>query len=159
MPAGHIAAIYISPGHNYFGRWGQMPGTSEIRQVTEVECVAGAGLVGDRFFKYKPDYKGQITFFAKEIHDEICDSLGVSHLPPSIYRRNVITLGLDLNALIDKYFRIQGCIFRGTSECKPCAWMDQAVAPGAEAFLKGRGGLRATIRQGGILRCDVKGTA
>jgi MOSC domain-containing protein YiiM len=29
--------------------------------------------------------------------------------------------------------------------CKPCYWLDVAVAPGAEDFLEGRGGLRAQI--------------
>ncbi|MEZ0296347.1 MAG: MOSC domain-containing protein [Candidatus Methylacidiphilales bacterium] len=155
LPAGHIASIFISPAHKYFGRWGGEAGTARMEQVSEVECVAGSGLVGDRFFQYKPDYRGQITFFSKEVHDEVCQKLGVTHLSPSVYRRNVVTVGLDLNGLINRYFEIQGCIFKGYCECSPCAWMDQAVAPGAEAMLKGRGGLRAIIRQGGMLRTDV----
>src|ERR1043165_5059563 len=101
LPAGHVAGIYISPGHKYFGRWGKEAGTAGIEEVAEVECVAGAGLVGDRFFQYKPDYKGQITFFQKEIHDEICEKLGVSGVPPYVYRRNILVVGIDLNGLID----------------------------------------------------------
>jgi len=37
-------------------------------------------------------------------------------------------------------------------ECRPCYWMDRAIAPGAHEFLKGRGGLRAKILTDGQLR-------
>jgi MOSC domain-containing protein YiiM len=37
-------------------------------------------------------------------------------------------------------------------ECRPCYWMNRAIAPGAEEFLKGRGGLRAKILCDGELR-------
>ena len=32
-------------------------------EVPVVECVAGRGIRGDRYFDFKNDYKGQITFF------------------------------------------------------------------------------------------------
>jgi MOSC domain-containing protein YiiM len=75
---------------------------------------------------------------------------------PSVFRRNVITGGMDLNELIGQEFQIQGVRFRGTEECRPCYWMDQAFAPGANEFLKGRGGLRAVILTDGRLRANVR---
>jgi hypothetical protein len=45
--------------------------------------------------------------------------------------------------------------FEGICECKPCYWMDYAIAPGAEQFLQGRGGLRAKILSDGILARDT----
>jgi len=36
-------------------------------------------------------------------------------------------------------------------ESKPCYWMDQAVGPGAEEWLRGNGGLRAKILRDGPL--------
>jgi MOSC domain-containing protein YiiM len=66
----------------------------------------------------------------------------------------VITLGTDLNALIGVEFEIQGVRFAGTGESAPCEWMNLAFAPGAEEFLKGKGGLRAKILSTGILRKD-----
>jgi len=74
---------------------------------------------------------------------------------PSTFRRNVMTAGVDLNELIGHEFQIQGVRFRGTEECHPCYWMDQAFAPGANEFLKGRGGLRAEILSDGILRTNT----
>jgi hypothetical protein len=37
-------------------------------------------------------------------------------------------------------------------ECRPCYWMDRAIAPGTHEFLKSRGGLRAKILCDGVLR-------
>ena len=150
-----IEHLYLSPGHNYFGHHGKPADEHPIVAVPEVECVAGRGLRGDRFFDYKPDYKGQITFFAAELYDELCATLLPADAPrpaPSAFRRNVITRGADLNALIGKQFTLQGVTFEGTTECSPCYWMDQAFAPGTEAALKGRGGLRAKILTDGWLR-------
>ena len=121
-------------------------------EVTEMKCFAGRGIEGDRFLDFKPDYKGQITFFAAEIYDELCVRLDIWDKPPSSFRRNVITRGMDLNSLIGREFAIQGVRFLGTAECSPCHWQDGAFAPGTEAALEGRGGLRAKILTDGILR-------
>ena len=60
-----IAHLYISPEHNYFGHHEQPPGEAPMLEVDSVECVAGQGLRGDRFFGFKEDYKGQATFFSR----------------------------------------------------------------------------------------------
>lgn len=107
---------------------------------------------GDRFFDYRPDYKGQITFFAMEVFERICAELGVSGVPVTAVRRNVFTRGLELNALVGCEFTLQGIRFAGVEECRPCYWMEQAVAPGAEVRLRGCGGLRARILSSGVLK-------
>lgn len=147
-----ILKLYISDGHNYVGHHGQQAGTNPIREVREIECVAGRGIQGDRYFDHQENFKGQITFFADEVYRDIQSSLDQPELEPSAFRRNVITRGLDLNEMIDTEFEIQGVRFIGTEECRPCYWMDQAVTSGAEAALKGRGGLRARILSSGVLR-------
>lgn len=146
-----ILHLYISPEHNYFGHHGQPPGQSPIQEVDSVECVAGKGLVGDRFFGHKEDYKGQVTFFAYEVYERLCEQFLAMGISPAIFRRNVITKGVDLNTLIGQEFEVQGVRFIGTEECRPCYWMDQALAPGAEEAMKGNGGLRARILNDGTL--------
>jgi len=47
---------------------------------------------------------------------------------------------------------VQGVSFVGVEECRPCYWMDRALGPAAEAWLKGRGGLRARITSNGFLK-------
>ena len=123
-------------------------------EVPVIECVAGTGIRGDRYFDFKDDYKGQITFFSLEVFDELCAALGLHDCSPAATRRNVITRGVDLNELIGREFEVQGACLYGTQECAPCYWMDGAFAPGAEDFLKGRGGLRARILSDGELRSN-----
>lgn len=146
-----IERLVLSPRHNFFGHHGQPPGDAPVVEVDELECLAGRGLRGDRFLDHKPDYKGQITFFALETWEALILALGATSARPESVRRNVFTRGADLLALIGRVFEVQGVRFHGSEECRPCYWMDQAVAPGAEAWLRGRGGLRARILSDGVL--------
>jgi len=155
LPDIRVCHIYISLGHNFVGHHGRAPGDHPCVEVEDIECVAGRGLRGDRYFDHKPDYKGQITFFAWEVFDRIRRELNLPKAEASAPRRNVITLGVDLNALIDVEFAIQGVRFAGVEECRPCYWMDQALAPRAETLLQGNGGLRARILTDGTLRREV----
>jgi MOSC domain-containing protein YiiM len=150
-----VRQIFISPGHNFFGRYGQTAGNHPSVEVDEVHCVAGMGLKGDRFFGYRPEYKGQVTFFSEEVWRSLQDHFRVPAQVPSVLRRNVIVGGIDLNSLIGQRFQLQGISFEATEECRPCHWMDKAVAPGAEEWLKGRGGLRCRVLSDGMLRREV----
>ncbi len=149
-----VRHLYISPGHNFFGHHEQPPGENPAVEVAAIQCVAGRGILGDRFLDFKDNYKGQITFFASEVFAEVCRQLGVRDKAPGVTRRNVITAGVDLNSLVGVEFELQSVRFAGTAECSPCHWMDEAIAPGAEAALQGRGGLRARILTSGTLRVD-----
>jgi MOSC domain-containing protein YiiM len=154
LPGIRVAHLYVSPGHNFVGHHGQPPGNYQTIEVTEVECVAGRGLRGDRFFDYRENYMGQITFFALEVYKSLCAQLGVTDKAPGAFRRNAITVGVDLNKLVGQQFAIQEVQFEGVEECRPCHWMNLAFHPRAEAMLQGRGGLRARILTDGVLRAD-----
>ncbi|MFZ9682364.1 MAG: MOSC domain-containing protein [Cephaloticoccus sp.] len=148
----HIRQIFISPGHNYFGHHGQPAGKEPTVAVDAISCVAGRGIEGDRFLDFKPDYAGQVTFFSWEVFEEAKRHFARPDLSSGAFRRNVLVSGIDLNAWEGRRFTLQGVEFEGTGEAKPCYWMNQAVAPGAEEWLRGRGGLRARITRGGTLR-------
>jgi len=147
-----IERIFVSPGHNFFGRHGRPAGEHPAIEVDEVECVAGAGLRGGRFFGYKENYKGQVTLFSTEVFARMCVELGLERVSPAALRRNLVVSGEDLNALVGQEFELQGVRLAGTEECRPCYWMDRSLGPGAEAWLKGRGGLRCRILTNGWLR-------
>jgi hypothetical protein len=123
-----ILQLYISPGHNFFGHHGGEPDKFPAIEVPTLECVTGRGIRGDRFFDYKENYKGQITFFAREVFEQLCDALAVRDCSIALLRRNVITRGVDLNMLIDQEFEI----------------------------LSGRGGLRARILSDGLLHSTAR---
>jgi MOSC domain-containing protein YiiM len=146
-----IRQIFISPGHNFFGHHGRAPDDYPLNEVSSIECVAGRGIRGDRFFDYKDNYKGQITFFSFEVFEKLAEHFGLTKRSAGAVRRNVVVSGVDLNDLIGEEFAIQGVRLRGTSHCRPCYWLDQAVAPGAEEFLAGNGGLRAQILSDGAI--------
>ncbi len=147
-----ILRLYLSAAHNFYGHHGQPPGEEPVVECARIECVAGNGIRGDRFFNHKPDYHGQITFFAFETFEWLSQRLGIHGKEPSVFRRNVITRGADLNSLIGREFEIQGVRFLGATEAAPCHWMDKAFGEGAHEALAGRGGLRAKILTSGILR-------
>lgn len=149
-----LTHLFVSPGHNFYGHHGGPPGSHPSIAVPEVECVAGQGIRGDRFFSFKPDYKGQITFFMQETLEDVWQTLRIpkENRDPAATRRNGITRGWDLNQWIGREFNLQGVRFLGIEECRPCAWMNQAIGPGAEALMRGRGGLRAQILSSGTLQ-------
>ena len=149
-----VRRLFISPGHNFFGHAGQPPGAHPTIEVAEIKCLAGQGIKGDRFFDFKRNYKGQVTFFSQEVFDALCAELKLSGKSPGDSRRNIVTEGVDLNSLVGREFEVQGVRFRGMAECSPCQWMDTAFAPGTEKFLQNRGGLRARILTSGTLRVE-----
>lgn len=150
-----VTHLFISPGHNYYGRHGKGSEDHEILDREEISLVAGSGVEDDRFFDYKDDYKGQVTLFDHATYERVMSEFELPDLKPSAFRRNVVVKGLDLNELIGKAFRLGGVELTGSEEAKPCYWMDEACAPGVEKFLKGSGGLRCRIKTGGKL---TKGT-
>lgn len=151
-----VHRLFVSPGHNYFGRHGPEAGTHPVVEVDSVECVAGRGLKGDRFYDFKDQYKGQITFFALEVFDRMRETLNLADANPGSTRRNVLVSGADLNSLVGAEFEIQGVRFLGAEECRPCAWMNHAFNhPETEACMRGNGGLRARILSDGVLRRDA----
>ncbi|MBK1882640.1 MOSC domain-containing protein [Luteolibacter pohnpeiensis] len=153
-PNAQLLAIYLSEGHDFRGRHEKGRLNHPVREVKEVECVAGMGLRGDRYFDYKSDYKGQVTFIAAETIAALQYEFSLNPFDVSALRRNLVVSGVDLKSLLGKRFEFQGIEFQGSEECAPCYWMDQAVAAGAEDFLKRNfgGGLRARILTNGVLK-------
>jgi MOSC domain-containing protein YiiM len=154
IPSLAVRHLYVSDGHSYVGRHGLGSAPYQIREVEAAECVAGRGLRGDRYFDHKENYKGQVTLFAQEVFDELRAVLNLPQARSAALRRNVLVSGYDLNELIGRQFELQGVLLEGTEECRPCYWMDEAIGPGADAWLRGRGGLRCRILTDGWLRVN-----
>ncbi|MEX1018226.1 MAG: MOSC domain-containing protein [Litorilinea sp.] len=147
--------IYISPGHNYFGRPKDGPGPHTTPDVAEVMACAGLGLLGDRYYGVAAHFNAQVSFIAAEVLDALADALNLETVAPRLPRRNIVTRGINLNQLIGREFALvaNGDVvhLEGAKACSPCAWMDAAIGAGAHAFLRGRGGLRARILTDGTL--------
>src|SRR3954469_17488380 len=109
--------IFISAGHDYWGPQGEGRLQNGINSPAEIECVAGMGLRGDRYFGHRPGYAGEVTFFDVAVVDEVRRLFRVPKLPASVFRRNLIVAGVDLAAWDGRRFRFQGVEFEGSEEC------------------------------------------
>ena len=115
-----------------------------------VEVVAGLGIPGDRYATRlghwsDPRWKDQeLTLVAIELLDEL-------GLEPPALRRNIVTRHVDLLDLIGLEFAVGTARLAGRRQCSPCGYIERLTRPGLFGELDGRGGLRATILEGGII--------
>lgn len=117
-----------------------------IEMPKAVFVVADKGIQGDRYFmdenRKSADY--QVTF----IESERIDEYNRSHPDAIEYwqpRRNILTRGIDLNALVGRTFRIGKAEFEGLLTCEPCELMKTRTSASAFKWFVGKGGLRARV--------------
>jgi MOSC domain-containing protein YiiM len=123
--------------------------------VDHVRAVAGRGLEGDRYFGHvrgggKRDPERQVTLIEAEAVDAV-RATGAA-LAPADARRNVVTRGVRLNALVGRTFRVGEALLRGIERCDPCSRLTRLTYRGVERDLRDRGGLRAEILESGDIR-------
>jgi MOSC domain-containing protein YiiM len=121
-----------------------------MRDVAEVEAVAGRGLIGDRYASGSG--KRGITLIQAEHLPVIAALSGNATVPPALLRRNVVVSGLPLIALKERRFRIGDVVLEGSEECDPCSNMEKALGPGGFNAMRSHGGLCARIIEGGVFR-------
>lgn len=151
-----IVSLLVSPIHRYEGRPADGPSPSAgVEEVDEAEVRAHMGLVGDRYFNTKFTFAA-VTFISEEAIRELEGTLTSGPFDPVLARRNVVTRGVDVDALARTTFTIDsgsGPIgFRSLTPANPCAWMNEVFAPGAHQALRGHGGIRSEPLTSGILR-------
>ena len=73
-------------------------------------------------------------------------------LEPSEHRRNVVTRGIDLNALVGHEFTVGEVRCRGMRLCEPCTVAQRYAGRPVLRALVHRGGLRADILAGGQIK-------
>lgn len=148
-----IHSLHIAPEHRVFGRGQEDLSGADLRSMESVKVVADSGIAGDRFCRYRPGYNGHVTFFSREVWDDVSRILDISPARgPELTRRNIIVSGVDLKALYGVEFSLQDIQFFGTRHCSPCPAMNRAIGEGATKALRGRGGLRAQVKSSGTLK-------
>jgi MOSC domain-containing protein YiiM len=144
--SGHLESIFLAPAAK-----------APLIGVPEVHAVADRGLEGDRYFHTSgsfsrwPGEGRAVTLIEAEAIEAVGREAGID-LTAGRSRRNLLTRGVRLADLNGRRFRIGQALFRGTRVCEPCAFLERLTEPGAFAALKGRGGLRADVLEGGIIR-------
>jgi len=138
LRTGSVAAILTAPAAE-----------APLVRVETAEAIAGRGLAGDRY------WAGAGTFSAPGRGYELtlveADALDSIDLPWEQARRNVVTRGIALDALVGRRFRIGAVECVGRRLAEPCAHLERLARPGLLRPLVHRGGLRADIVAGGTI--------
>jgi MOSC domain-containing protein YiiM len=121
--------------------------TGEKRQlpapVERVRAVAGRGLEGNRHFYAEAPPGRALTLIAAEALAE--GALSGVELAADESRRNVLTSGIDLNALVGERFRVGDVECVGVELCEPCTTLEGLTRPGVIKAYVHRAGLNADI--------------
>jgi MOSC domain-containing protein YiiM len=96
----------------------------------------------------RPGY--DLTLIAAEVLDDLAASGPVVDFAAS--RRNVLTRGVDVNALVGRTFRIGDVLCAGRRLCEPCAHLERLGGAGILRPLIHRGGLRVDVLTDGEIR-------
>src|SRR5213082_3572855 len=131
--------------------------SSSMASLSEAHAVPGKGLEGDRYFAgagtfsphpQKPDY--EITLIEGEKIEAFAIESGLP-FTSSQARRNIVTKGVDLNALVGREFQVGEVRIRGVRLCEPCTYLAKISFPETLRGLVHKGGLRAQILSDGII--------
>ncbi len=121
-----------------------------LLRVDDAEALAGRGLAGDRYAAGRGTFSApgrgyELTLVEAEVLDEI-------QFPWEQARRNIVTRDISLNSLVGQRFRIGSVECIGRRLAEPCAHLEKLARPGLLRPLVHRGGLRADITKGGVIR-------
>jgi len=135
MTEGRVVGIFLTAEH------GELP-----EGVERVRALAGKGLEGNRYFfpdGNAPDGRA-LTLVASEALEAFEQATNIV-LSAAETRRNVLTRGIDVNALVGKRFRVGDVECRGIELCEPCTHLQSLTRPGVLNGLVHRAGLNADI--------------
>jgi MOSC domain-containing protein YiiM len=143
---GAVLSIHIAPA-----------GTAPVISLGEIQAIAGKGLEGDRYYLKTGTYSKtpgtgrEVTLIEIEAIEALRREYGID-FDAAQARRNILTRGVALNHLIDRDFAVGEAVLRGTRLCDPCAHLEKLTVKGVMRGLIHRGGLRADVVRGGIIR-------
>ena len=146
MPQGVVVSIHLTP-----------TGAAAPAPVGAATAVEGRGLEGDRYFAGSGSYSArpgpdrEVTLIEIEAIEALEREHGIS-IPPGDSRRNVVTRGVRLDDLVGREFRLGAATLRGVRRCDQCAYLESLTRPGVLKGLVDRGGLRAQVVSGGVVR-------
>jgi MOSC domain-containing protein YiiM len=137
MDAGRVEGIFVTPEH------GALPAP-----VERVRAQAGRGLDGNRYlFEQAPPGKA-LTLIAAEALEQLETESGIV-LSAAASRRNVLTRGIDVNALVGRRFRVGEVECVGVELCEPCSYLESLTVPGLIRSLVHQAGLNVDILNDG----------
>lgn len=128
-----------------------------MESLSDTLAVAGKGLKGDRYcenlgtYSNNPGSGREVTLIESEAIEALRREYYIE-IDAALARRNIVTRGVALNHLVEREFAVGAVILRGTRLCDPCVHLEKLTRPGTMRGLIHRGGLRAEIVTGGVIR-------
>lgn len=128
-----------------------------VISVGSARARPGCGLDGDRYalgtgtfsaHPQRPD--GELTLIEREQMELFVAKTGMVFGGREA-RRNLVSDGVDLNALVGREFKIGEVLIRGIRLCEPCSYLAKQTSPEVLKGLVHRGGLRAQILSEGTI--------
>jgi hypothetical protein len=120
-----------------------------LARVETVRAEAGRGLEGDRYFDGRGTFSGPGRGYELTLVEaEELDAVGLTWEQA---RRNVVTRGVRLDALVGRRFTIGPVQCVGRRPAEPCSHLDRLSGPGLLRPLVHRAGLRADILESGSI--------
>jgi len=127
-----------------------------MQRLHSVEAVAGRGLAGDRYalgggtWARYPDLEKQVTLIDREAVAGVARDTG-SNLGTGDTRRNLVTTGIGLPALVGQWFTVGGALLFGMKRCPPCTHLERLTGVRLVKAMVDRGGINAAVFGGGLL--------
>jgi MOSC domain-containing protein YiiM len=112
-----------------------------------VRVRAGRGIQGDRHFSGERPHRDPgraLTLIAAEALEGLAADTGIA-LSAAASRRNVLTRGIDLNALVGRRFTVGELVCEGIELCEPCNHLQSLTRPGVLRGLVHRAGINAAV--------------
>ena len=127
-----------------------------VAPVVLVDAVVAhpdRGIEGDRYFDGRGTFASGRPGSALTLVDaEVLEALAAQRDGHAVdHRRNVVTRGTDLNALVGRDFMLGAVRCRGRRLCEPCAHLHRLNGGGLLRPMVHRGGLRADILSAGTI--------
>jgi len=117
----------------------------QMKSLKNVEVIAGKGLVNHYHFKNDSEKRRQITLIEIENINHY-NQITRTSIPPKDFRRNIVTEGIKLNALVGSEFFIGEVKVKAHDLCRPCKYLQES--------LNQKNLVKELLRKGG-LRCEI----
>lgn len=131
----------------------------DMVSVKEATLEAGKGILGDRYYYQTGTFSDNDTGLNDRevtlIESEKIQAFNAEYsmqISEGQFRRNIVTQGVDLNALVGADFSVGGVYLRGVRLCEPCAYLANLLVPEVVKGLLHKAGLRARIVSGGPIK-------
>ncbi|MCZ2857540.1 MOSC domain-containing protein [Blastococcus sp. VKM Ac-2987] len=145
MDTGSLLEIWMTPA-----------AAAPMRRAPSARLVPGIGLEGDRYalgggtWAQYPDLEKQLTLIDRDDVAAVGAEVG-GPFTTADTRRNLVTTGVDLPALVGRWFAVGDALLFGMKRCPPCTHLERLTGLRLVKAMVHRGGINAAVFGGGLV--------